>query len=132
MTIAAYRRTIRDSETPRQIERRILSNITGRLEADARPFDDATSLAERSRILSAGLRATLRENQAMWIAMRDDLAKPGNALPADLRASMISIALWVERQTTKVMGGAPGVKALADVNNNVIAGLSGIAPQAEG
>jgi flagellar protein FlaF len=128
MTIAAYKRTIRESETPRQIERRILSNITGRLEADARTFDGDIHLSERARMLAAGLRVTLRDNQALWIALRDDLAQPANALPPPLRASLISIALWVERQTTEVLGGAAGVGVLAEVNNNIIAGLSGIAP----
>jgi flagellar protein FlaF len=131
MTIAAYKRTIRESETPRQIERRILSNITGRLEAEATAFDGDIHLSERARMLAAGLRVTLRDNQALWIALRDDLAQPANALPPPLRASLISIALWVERQTTEVLGGAAGVGVLAAVNNNIIAGLSGVAPDRE-
>lgn len=131
MTIAAYKRTIRESETPRQIERRILSNITGRLEAEATAFDGDIQLSERARMLAAGLRVTLRDNQALWIALRDDLAQPANALPPPLRASLISIALWVERQTTEVLGGAAGVGVLAAVNNNIIAGLSGVAPDRE-
>lgn len=131
MTIAAYKRTIRESETPRQIERRILSNITGRLEAEATAFDGDIQLSERARMLAAGLRVTLRDNQALWIALRDDLAQPANALPPPLRASLISIALWVERQTTEVLGGAAGVGVLAEVNNNIIAGLSGVAPDRE-
>jgi flagellar protein FlaF len=131
MTIAAYRRTIRESDSPRQIERRILSNITGRLEAEAKAFDGDTQLSVRAQMLAAGLRGALRDNQALWIALRDDLAQPANALPPPLRASLISIALWVERQTTEVLGGAAGVGVLAAVNNNIIAGLSGVAPDRE-
>jgi flagellar protein FlaF len=127
MTIAAYRRTIRESDSPRQIERRILSNITGRLEAEAKAFDGDTQLSVRAQMLAAGLRGALRDNQALWIALRDDLAQPANALPPPLRASLISIALWVERQTTEVLGGAAGIGALAEVNNNIIAGLSVVA-----
>ena len=132
MTIAAYKRTIRESESPRQIERRILSNITGRLEAEAQAFDGAAYLADRTRILAAGLRGTLRDNQAIWIALRNDLAQPANALPPALRASLISIALWVERQTLQVLGGAAGIRALAEVNNNIIAGLSHGSPGPRG
>jgi flagellar protein FlaF len=69
----------------------------------------------------------LRDNQALWIALRDDLAQPANALPPPLRAALISIALWVERQTTEILGGGAGIGALAEVNNNIIAGLSGVA-----
>jgi flagellar protein FlaF len=78
-------------------------------------------------MLAAGLRGTLRDNQALWIALRDDLAQPANALPPPLRAALISIALWVERQTTEILGGGAGIGALAEVNNNIIAGLSGVA-----
>ena len=128
MTVAAYRRTIRESETPRQIERRILSAITGRLEATAAAFDRSASRAERSQLLAAGLREALAENQALWIALRDDLAQPANALPPPLRAALISLALWVERQTAQVLGGSAGILALVEVNSNVIAGLAGHAP----
>lgn len=132
MTVLAYKRTIRESESPRQIERRILSNITGRLEEQALAYDHAPSLADRSQMLAAGLRDTLRENQELWIAMRNDLAQPTNSLAPSLRATLISIALWIERHTAHVLGGGAGIVALTEVNNNIIAGLSGIAPGPRG
>jgi flagellar protein FlaF len=132
MTVAAYRRTIRESESPRQIERRILSEITGRMEDAATAFDRTPSREARAGLLSAGLREALADNQALWIALRDDLAQPANALPPSLRAALISIALWVERQTAQVLGGSPGISVLVEVNNNIIAGLSGQAPGPRG
>ncbi len=123
MSIAAYKSNIRHTESPRQIERRILSRLTGALEAHA-AFDTAPSKAIRLNILSSGLRETLAENQKFWNELKHDLAFPGNALPPDLRAGLISIALWVDRQTNAVMGGEPGVAALADINRTIITGLS--------
>lgn len=123
MSIAAYKSTIRQSESPRQIERRILSRLTGQLEAHA-AFDTATGL-ERIEILARGLRAALAENQIFWNELKYDLAQPGNALSPELRAGLISIALWIDRQTSAVMGGDPGVMALAEINRNIIAGLAG-------
>lgn len=123
MSIAAYKSTIRQSESPRQIERRILSRLTGQLEAHA-AFDTATGL-ERIEILSRGLRAALAENQTFWNELKYDLAQPGNALSPELRAGLISIALWIDRQTSAVMGGDSGVMALAEINRTIIAGLAG-------
>lgn len=123
MSLAAYKTTIRHSESPRQIERRILSRLTGTLEAHA-AFDTAQTAAERLSILSAGLRDALAENQKFWTELKYDLALPGNALPPQLRAGLISLALWVDRQTAAIMGGAPGVRALAEINRSILAGLA--------
>jgi flagellar biosynthesis activator protein FlaF len=123
MSINAYRRTMRESETPRQIERRLLSSVTGRMEGVAETYDQASSNRERMTILSEGLRSALSENQAIWSALKMDLADPGNALPADLRATLLSIALFMERTTASVLGGAPGVGIMTEINNNIINAL---------
>ncbi|KAF0674637.1 flagellar biosynthesis regulator FlaF [Profundibacterium mesophilum] len=132
MSINAYKKTIRESESPRQIERRIFSRIIGGLERDARRFDRSETRSDRLSILSDGLRQTLTDNQAFWTALKFDLATPGNNLPAALRAQLLSISLWVDRQTAVVLGGGTGVMALLDVNRNIAAGLSGQAPGPRG
>jgi len=58
-------------------------------------------------------------------SLRDDLAEPANQFPADLKAALISLALWVERETQVVMGGGGTVSPLVEVNRNIIRGLSG-------
>lgn len=126
MSIAAYKSTIRQSESPRQIERRILSRLTGTLEAHV-GYDTATRF-ERVQILSNGLRAALAENQTFWNELKYDLAQPENGLSPDLRAGLLSIALWIDRQTSAVMGGQAGVRALADINRSIITGLSASRP----
>ncbi len=130
MSIAAYKSTIRSSESPRQIERRILSRLTGQLEARAADYDTAEGSHERIEILSSGLRRDLTENQRFWGELRHDLSQPGNALPAELRAGLLSIAIFVERQTNAVIGGAPGVSALVGINRSIVAGMAGQAPAA--
>lgn len=124
MSVAAYKRTISETESPRQIERRILSRVTGELEAHMAAFDSAAGY-ERLGLLSQGLRTALWENERIWMALRDDLAEPGNTFPADLKAALISLALWVERETQTVMGGGGTVAPLVEVNRNIIRGLSG-------
>ncbi|MCA0922628.1 flagellar biosynthesis regulator FlaF [Pseudooceanicola nanhaiensis] len=132
MSIAAYKRTIRESESPRQIERRILARLTGQLENYAVAYDGAEDRAGRLQLLHDGLHKVLTDNQKMWTALKNDLASPGNALPAELRATLLSLALWVERQTSVVMGGGAGVGDLATVNRHIVAGLAGEAPGPRG
>ena len=123
MSIAAYKRTIRESDSPRQIERRVLSRITGDLERFAQSFDKSEK-SERAQLLASGLEQVLIENLKFWTIIKHDLATEGNALPPQLRAGLISLALFVERQTNNVIGGSAGVVAMAAINQSVIAGLS--------
>ena len=124
MSINAYRRTLREVETPRQIERRLLSTVTGRMEQMADKFDNAESSYERLVILATGLRAALAENQRIWSAMKYDLTEEGNNLPHELRARLLSLAIWVEKTTSSILGGTAGVRALTTVNNNIIEALN--------
>lgn len=131
MSIAAYKRTIRESDSPRQIERRVLSRITGDLERFAQSFDKSEK-SERAQLLASGLEQVLIENLKFWTIIKHDLATEGNALPPQLRAGLISLALFVERQTNNVIGGSAGVGAMAAINQSVIAGLSGQMPGPKG
>ncbi len=128
MSVSAYKQNIRESETPRNLERRILATANAELEAKVDAFDGGTG-AERLTILSSGLRASLTENQKIWQRLRVDLATEGNALPPSLRAQLISISLWVDQRTAAILGGEPGLAGLCAINKHIIAGLRGEAPQ---
>lgn len=130
MSLAAYKKTIRESDTPRQIERRILSRVTHDLAEKGKGFDESDSPADRLAILSGGLRDSLYENQRFWAALRHDLAEPENVMPSALKASLISLALWVDRQTSSLMAGEGNVAGLVEINTNIVAGLAGQAATA--
>lgn len=125
MSIAAYKRTISDTESPRQIERRVLSSVTAELEAQYLMFDQAESSVEKLGLLSGGLRDTLWYNQRVWMTLRNDLAETGNALSPDLKAGLLSLALWVETHTQGVFKGEKKIKPLLDINRTIIRGLEG-------
>lgn len=125
MSLSAYRRTLVQTETPRQIERRIMVRITADLSAHADRFDAADDRAERLGILSGGLRDALSDNVRLWSALKADLMSPGNQLPPDLRGNLVNLAAFVERHTGSVLGGAGKVAALVEVNRPLIAALSG-------
>lgn len=115
MSIAAYTRTIKETETPRQIERRVVAQVTVALERHA---GDAPGTPE--------LRDALVRNQRLWGAFRADLIGEDNALPAELRAGLISLSFWVDRHTVQVLDGTATAEPLIDVNRKILAGLRGL------
>jgi flagellar protein FlaF len=131
MSVSAYKNVIRQSEAPRQIERRVFAKITSDLEVHAEDFDYAETYLDRLQILAGGLRQALQDNLRLWSALKFDLASATNALSPELRAGLLSIALWVERQTAEVLGGETGALDLIDVNRSILDGLSGVAPEYE-
>jgi len=131
MSVSAYKSVIRQSEAPRQIERRVFAKITSDLEVHAEDFDYAETYLDRLQILAGGFRQALQDNLRLWSALKFDLASATNALSPELRAGLLSIALWVERQTAEVLGGETGALDLIDVNRSILDGLSGVAPEYE-
>ena len=128
MSIAAYRATLRHTEDPRAIERRLIARVTGAMEQHAAAYDAATGAIARQSILSGGLSVALTENAAIWRALKNDLSEQGNRLPPSLRAGLISIALWMERETVRILGGGGNVRPLVEVNESIVAGLAGDVP----
>jgi flagellar protein FlaF len=124
MSVAAYRKTMKSVSTPREIERLLLSKYCAALSQDQEAFDRADSKAEKNAILASSLRDVLYDNARLWRLFKADLSSEGNQLPAQLRARLISIAIFVERQTRAVLRGEGRVKVLIDVNQSIIAGLA--------
>ena len=125
MSLAAYKRTIREVENPRDIERRVLTRITHDLEKHATTYDGADSSAARLNALAGELGHALVENQRLWSVLKHDLSDNTNSLPPELRASLISLALWVDRQTNLVVGGNGRIEPLIAINRSIVSGLSG-------
>lgn len=125
MSVTAYKRTISHTEAPRQIERRILAQVTSELEAQFQVFDGAERRLERLQLLADGLRHTLLKNQKVWSTFKMDLTETDNGLTPELKATIISLAIWVENHTQGVLAGGKDVKPLIDINRSIIDGLSG-------
>ncbi len=62
--------------------------------------------------------------QRLWKLLIDDLVEPENALPEGMRADLISVGLWIIRQSDRVLrGDAHGFDALITVNATIRDGL---------
>ena len=114
MSIAAYQNRARDSISPVEVEYQLLGRLTGRLEKSR--SDDA-SPADRAQ--------AVHDNRQFWQSLAIDLSEPTNELPEDLKARLISLAIWVTTYSGKVLREEKTIDALIDVNKSVMTGLSG-------
>ncbi|MEM9809762.1 MAG: flagellar biosynthesis regulator FlaF [Pseudomonadota bacterium] len=119
---AAYKQTITETEEPREIERKVFIQVTGELERAAR---------EASHPLSAPALDALSRNQKLWGELMFDCAYKDNPLPAQLKAGIISLALFVDRHTPDVISGDKTIEPLLEINRNIIRGLAGQKPEGE-
>ena len=94
--------------------------------------DRGVAAGDRVAILAQGLRAQLADNLKLWSTIKHDLSHPENGLPLPLKAGLISLALFVERQSAQVLGGEAGLGVLVTINQSLISGLSGATPGPRG
>jgi flagellar protein FlaF len=115
MGLQAYQQTAQRTETPRALEYRLFGQVTRALIAasQADPKDFAT------RIDALGW------NRQVWAALATTCSDPNNGLPVQMRASIISLGLFVSRHTSEVMKGDEDFETLIDINKMIMQGLGG-------
>ncbi|AXK43713.1 flagellar biosynthesis regulator FlaF [Erythrobacter aureus] len=113
MSAAAYQTTQRRSEQPRSAEYRLMAQITGEMIA-----------AKEGGLLGTALAEPLSRNRELWNVFSNDCASSENGLPEALRASIISLGIWVDKHTSGVIGGREEIDDLIDVNRSIMEGLA--------
>ncbi len=100
---AAYRRRL----TGKQMEAEVFARATRAIRAaeSGGPLDRVRAVAD---------------NRRLWDAVHAAVVDPANALPADLRAGIASVALAVLRECEQE---APDLGFIAEVNDQFAAGL---------
>lgn len=114
MSLHAYQRARTMIESPRATECRLMTQITGDM------------MSARDAGLTGGaLMPVLHRNREVWETFASACRAPGNQLPDALRASIISIGLWVDRFTSDVVAGRDSIDELINVNRSIVEGLMG-------
>ena len=104
----AYRQTIKQTAAPRDVEYRLLVQVTAAL----------TSAKEQ-------LASVAGNPKAMGSVMDvEDVGTEGNALPRELRAAIVSLGIWVSRETNAVVGGNGDIDSLISGNQAIMRGLN--------
>lgn len=111
---AAYQKNQVENENPRDVEYRLLGKVTAELIA-VRDHEDATDPSRKVR--------ALMQNRDVWSALKVDLLDPGNALPKELRANLISLAIFIERETFEVLDNRSDMETLIELNKTIMEGL---------
>jgi flagellar protein FlaF len=107
-----YKTNQTNADDPRDVEYRLLAQVTtALLKARENPED------VKARVAAA------MWNRDIWAALRQDLMNENNKLPQALRASLVSISLWVDKETMRLMDGSGDLEATIEINRNIMAGL---------
>jgi flagellar protein FlaF len=115
MSLRAYQQATARAESPREAEYRLFGQVTRALMAAAEL--DPSDL--RGRI------DALDWNRRLWSTLGTDCAAAGNRLPDALRASIISLSIWVSKHTSAVIRREEEIEPLIDVNRMIMQGLAG-------
>lgn len=124
----AYKRTIRQTAAPRDVEYRLLAQVTSAL-LKAR---DLREKSERDPRRMAQIMDALNWNNQVWDAFVEDVGTEGNMLPRELRAAIVSLGIWVTRETGMISGGEGDIDALIAVNRAIMRGLNPALAASEG
>jgi flagellar protein FlaF len=111
MSVKRYQHVQETSDDPRAVEHRALARVTGMLVSGAEKGGPA--LAEACHM-----------NRMLWTIFQTDLAMPENALPDTLKAQLISLSVWVQRYTAKVLFENASIDPLVSVNRSIMEGLA--------
>ncbi len=110
---SAYGTIIRRTESPREIEYRVFAQATAALEAASQP---QAGIADRVQALHG--------NRELWTALACDLVDDSNALPDTLRANLLSLAIWVNTETSRALRDGVPLHSLVETNQAMMQGLS--------
>ncbi|PHZ83328.1 flagellar biosynthesis regulator FlaF [Paremcibacter congregatus] len=113
MSLKAYQTTQKANESSSQTEYRLFTEVT-------RALMEAKGLAK----LDKKVHDALHWNRQLWSTLATDCAVEGNMLPKQLRASIISLSIWVGKYSSQVARGEEDIQSLIDINKNIMEGLS--------
>jgi flagellar protein FlaF len=114
MSIQAYQRAATQAENPRDLEYRAFGKITA----------DLVRLKETPAANVIAKLEALEANRKLWHVLGSDCAIPDNKLPLQLRAQIISLAMWVARYTRSVLREGADLDPLIDINRSMMEGLA--------
>jgi flagellar protein FlaF len=110
--INAYKETKEEIVAPRDMERRIFERVTNQLR-----------LADQEESRTELFHRAVLENRRLWAALASDVSDPSNQMPNELKAGLLSLAIWVERESPSIHSGEAAISGLIEVNQALIAGL---------
>jgi len=117
--IDAYKKTINQTATSRDTEYRLLAQVTSELiKAIDNKKGSSNDPSKMAQVASA-----LNWNKQVWDVFVEDCGTAGNQLPRDLRAAIVSLGIWVTKETAIALEGEGDLDSLVAVNRDIMKGL---------
>ena len=112
--VAAYQQQQKRNLSPREVEAMAFTKAAVLLEDAKKHTND---IEEYSK--------ALRFNHLLWTIIQADLTEPENELPDEIKANVMSLSIFVDKQTTKALRSttAGDLDVLININRNLAAGL---------
>jgi len=117
--IDAYKKALNKTASSRNAEYRLLAQVTAALiEAKEADGDMRKDPAKMKMLAHA-----LNWNNEVWSTFMDDCRSEDNKLPEKLRGGILSLGIWVNKETQAALNGDVGLDALISVNRDIMKGL---------
>jgi flagellar biosynthesis activator protein FlaF len=113
MSINSYKSVVSATEDPRQTEYRLFALVT-------KSMMDAKERGGRGKKFIEAV----DWNRRMWLTLQMDLASDQNGLTDELRAQLISVAIWVDKHSSAALRGDVPIDPLITVNRTIMEGLA--------
>ena len=112
--LQAYAQTQKSALPPREVEAMAFTKAALMLDEAKGQTDDYDAYA-----------AALKFNQLLWTIIQADIIDTSNQLPAQLKANILSLSIFVDKQTVKALADTNGeyLDSLIDINKNLAEGL---------
>ena len=112
--IQAYAQTQKSSMSPREVEAMAFTKAALMLEEAKLNTDDYDSYA-----------SALKFNQLLWTIIQADIVDKENELPPQLKANILSLSIFVDKQTVKALADTRTrhINSLININKNLAEGL---------
>lgn len=112
--IQAYAQTQKSSLSPREVEAMAFTKAALMLEEAKNNTDDYDNYA-----------SALKFNQLLWTIIQADIVDKENELPPQLKANILSLSIFVDKQTVKALADTKTrhIDSLIDINKNLAEGL---------
>ena len=118
--IDAYKKALNKTTSGRDAEYRLLAQVTAALiKAKEAEGDMRTDPVKMSLIATA-----VNWNNEVWLAFMEDCRSEQNQLPEKLRGGILSLGIWVGKETQAAMKGDVDLDVLISVNRDIMKGLS--------
>jgi len=112
--LQAYEQTQKSALPPREVEAMAFTKAALMLDEAKGQTDDYDAYA-----------AALKFNQLLWTIIQADIVDTANKLPPQLKANILSLSIFVDKQTVKALADTNGdyLDSLIDINKNLAEGL---------